>query len=690
MSQAATLPAAGPLRWLPGLLAGWPQVLRTLAAFTLALYTAFALELDSPSSAGLTVLIIAASSRGAILQKSLYRLLGSFIGGLAAILLVAFFAQAPWLFLAGFALWLGLCTFLASLLRYFRSYGAVLAGYTVAIVGIPALSNPENVLLLACGRVAVVSIGILSTAFVFLVTDPGRGRSELVGGVGRLLAATAAYLRDLMAGGAEAAALAQGTQIIGRVEALDQAVEFAAVEDTGIDRHADDIRLASAALFALVFGARRTVARLRDPALAARPDIAEAAARIAALASAVAGWRDDRALTARLGAEAQAARAAIRAAAAGCTQTEALAALLLAAALANQLAAALETLLALQDDRPRAPRLRLSAYVNPVTALRNGMRAALAVALGGAFWIASGWSAGGSMLALLAPLCALLGTLESAAAASIGFFKGLLVASVLGLVVTYGVLPLASGFPMLLLVVLPILAVALFAMQRPALAGPGMGFAMFFMVTVGPTNPMTYDLAAGLNGAFAFLVGGACTVLTFFVLLPANPPAEARVLQRSIRRALRRLAGGSLPPALRWEHLQYQKLVRLSRRLAGIAPARAAAALTDGGEVVLLGRAMIRLREMLARGESAPADQAVLRAALKAMRQVIEDPRGLAATARAAGARLVAADEPAPAARKAAALLGEIAALAEAHADFLAAGDLWTAADPASSRLATP
>jgi len=55
---------------------------------------------------------------------------------------MALFAQAPVLFLIGLALWMALCTGASTLLRGFRSYGAVLAGYTVALIAMPAVTIP--------------------------------------------------------------------------------------------------------------------------------------------------------------------------------------------------------------------------------------------------------------------------------------------------------------------------------------------------------------------------------------------------------------------------------------------------------------------------------------------------------------------------------------------------------------------
>ena len=131
--------AAAPLL-APGV---WAHAARTAVAALLALWCAFALQLDTPYSAMTTVLIVSNPVQGMILAKSVYRLGGTLIGGIAGVALMALFAQAPVLFLLGFAAWLALCTAASTLLRGFRSYGAVLAGYTVALIAMPAVDHPE-------------------------------------------------------------------------------------------------------------------------------------------------------------------------------------------------------------------------------------------------------------------------------------------------------------------------------------------------------------------------------------------------------------------------------------------------------------------------------------------------------------------------------------------------------------------
>ncbi len=78
-----------------------------LAAIALAIYTAYALELETPWSAGTTVIVLMSASRGAILSKSLWRILGSLVGAIAAVVIVAALVQAPVLFIFATAAWVG-------------------------------------------------------------------------------------------------------------------------------------------------------------------------------------------------------------------------------------------------------------------------------------------------------------------------------------------------------------------------------------------------------------------------------------------------------------------------------------------------------------------------------------------------------------------------------------------------------
>ncbi|MFP4851463.1 FUSC family protein [Paraburkholderia sp. BR14264] len=86
---------------------GLAYAVRTASASLIALYIAFCMNLDDPKWAAITVWIVAQNSRGMSVSKSQYRMLGTALGALAALVLVALFAQTPELFLLGLAGWIG-------------------------------------------------------------------------------------------------------------------------------------------------------------------------------------------------------------------------------------------------------------------------------------------------------------------------------------------------------------------------------------------------------------------------------------------------------------------------------------------------------------------------------------------------------------------------------------------------------
>src|SRR6266704_6112968 len=136
---------AAPVRWAdnPAVVAVVFAIKAFLAGL-LALFIAFWLGLDEPRWALLTVFIVSQPDSGQVLAKGFYRILGTIAGVLVSIALVFGLSRSGKLFLAALALWIGLCNFAAAALRNFASYGFLLAGYTVAVIGISAALNPDQ------------------------------------------------------------------------------------------------------------------------------------------------------------------------------------------------------------------------------------------------------------------------------------------------------------------------------------------------------------------------------------------------------------------------------------------------------------------------------------------------------------------------------------------------------------------
>ncbi len=650
----------------------WAYTLRVVTAIAIAMYAAYWLELDTPYSAGTTVLIVMNASRGAIIAKSIWRIVGSVAGATAAVALVALFVQTPVLFIFGLAAWIGFCCSIASLLRYNRGYAVVLAGYTVTLVVFGALNDPERIFDLAMARIAVVTLGVVSAALVSATTDSGPGGDQLGGRIAGLVSRAAAVLRNALQTGDMLAATQARAVLATDMTALDQVVEFAAAEDAGFRRFAGDLRFAVAELFAALVGglhALRRVRRLPSPDSGAGQVLGEALGR---LADAKPGWR-----AADMRRSVEAARDALLQQAEFCRDVATLAMLDQAIALLGQFVGALGSLQALQEGVPRVPPIRLRNYVNPVTAWRNGLRATLAVSIAGLFWIVSQWPDGSAMLVLLGPACALASLMDSAAKASVDFLKGTTLAVIGAFICTYGILPQITGFPLLMAAMLPFIAAGVLLGQRPGYAIVSLGYLVFFITLVGPGNPMRYALAASINTYIGFILGAFCAVLAFRVLLPPNRLAEARVLAHSLRNSVQRLARRRRRPnVMVWEHLQHQKLVRLAARLAADPPLRARA-IENGTAAVVIGRHILALRQAAANPALPDSVRAAASRAIAGLRRLPVAPAEAAATARQEAAGLDTADASQPV-RHIAAVLHDLAELVAGHlAFFTRATLLW-------------
>lgn len=154
----------------------WLFALKTCAAGLIALFVAFRWDLHQPYWALLTVLIVAQPYTGMVRSKALYRFVGTLVGASMAVFLVPRLVDMPEFLTLALAAWISLCLYLSLIDGTPRSYAFILAGFTVALIGFPSVSDPQNIFPTAVSRVEEVCLGILST---FLVNELFFPRSAL-------------------------------------------------------------------------------------------------------------------------------------------------------------------------------------------------------------------------------------------------------------------------------------------------------------------------------------------------------------------------------------------------------------------------------------------------------------------------------------------------------------------------------
>ncbi|MDG6097676.1 FUSC family protein [Alteromonas sp. ZYF713] len=157
----------------------WLFVFKAMLSLYLATGLAILLQLPSPMTSMLTVVVVMNSQSGMVMAKSFYRILGTIMGTVASVTLVAMFAQQPQILITAIALWSGMCAAGALMFRGFRGYIFVLGGYTVAMITLPVLNNPHAIFDVAIHRFFEVVLGLGVTTLVFDGLFPRQLRGQV-------------------------------------------------------------------------------------------------------------------------------------------------------------------------------------------------------------------------------------------------------------------------------------------------------------------------------------------------------------------------------------------------------------------------------------------------------------------------------------------------------------------------------
>ncbi|NIJ16305.1 putative membrane protein YccC [Sphingobium vermicomposti] len=140
------------------------------AAITLAIV--FSASLPRPWWALLTVYVTAQPMAGAFRPKMLYRLAGIATGAIVTIAVVPNLQNAPELLVLCMAAWTGFCIYLAVLDRTPRAFLFQMAAFSSAVISFPYIENPADIFDTTAGRVAEMTVAILSVSMVHAVLQP--------------------------------------------------------------------------------------------------------------------------------------------------------------------------------------------------------------------------------------------------------------------------------------------------------------------------------------------------------------------------------------------------------------------------------------------------------------------------------------------------------------------------------------
>ncbi|WP_318388453.1 p-hydroxybenzoic acid efflux pump subunit AaeB [Enterobacter sp.] len=157
-------------------------------AIVLALFVGFHFQLETPRWAVLTAALVAAGPAfaaggepwsGAIRYRGMLRIVGTFIGCIAALTIIILMIRAPLLMLIVCCIWAGFCTWVSSLVRVENSYAWGLAGYTALIIVITIQTEPLLTPQFAVERCSEIVLGIVCAIVADLLFSPRSIKREI-------------------------------------------------------------------------------------------------------------------------------------------------------------------------------------------------------------------------------------------------------------------------------------------------------------------------------------------------------------------------------------------------------------------------------------------------------------------------------------------------------------------------------
>ncbi|THG76865.1 FUSC family protein [Pseudomonas sp. A-1] len=532
----------------------WIFIFKMLAAALTTLWLAMRLDMPQPSTAVMAVFIVMQPQSGQVIAKSLHRLLGTVIGLLAMLPLIALFNQEPVLFLGGMALWVALCTAGAARYRDLRSYSCLLAGYTATLVSLTAIQHPQTAFIQALWRVLEIGLGVLCCSVFSAAILPQSTGSAMRQAVARRFGDFAALAVTHLHGGDRATLEAAQARLAAQTVRLETLRSMSGYDDPQLalrmgrlSRLNHDFMAIGSRFHAL----QQLLARLRSQGASLALDAF--APCLDSLSGLLAPWQQrtlDERGAAELATQLEAYRAQLLPLIRQCRAD--LGELPADSPLRLDFDTAAELLYRLADDLhdyaqthaalapTRHPRERGSERFAPrANRLAVGvaaLRMLLLIGLGSALWLQSAWPSGHMFLITAVIIGSLCSASANPARMALQMAGGTFLAALFGFVESFLVLPRIGGFPMLALALAPVFLFGLYLVTRPRWAGYGMGLLILFGFGTLPANYTVHDPASLLNNYIALVLSQLLVAVVMACVLPPNRPWMWRHLERDLRR----------------------------------------------------------------------------------------------------------------------------------------------------------
>lgn len=575
--------------------------MRTALAACLALFCAWLLGLEHPQWAAMTVWAASQPVRGHLLEKGLFRVIGTLIGVIFGIALMWTAGGDPFILTLGLTVWIALCAAAGNLLRSFAAYGAMLAGYSAAMVALLEAAHPDKIVELGVDRFLTIAVGVgvaLLVGWFFArrqETDPILAETRQL---------TSALLRrvamDLGGDKAQHGREEEQAVLLSEMAVIEDMLDGHGAGSFGRRRTARHIRILLIRHMALMAG-------LRDVSLPTDGPLSETLSNLAdALADHARGG--EAATHLRHALEHSANRPQI-----------------------HDMLRALDVVLHEGTDEAIASSRDhegLTLHRDWLGALQAMIRAGITIFLIGMVWTVTGISVGPFMMLGASIMVTIFSAFDAPHVMLRSVVLGQAFGALGAIACRWLVWPLASSEVELLVLVVPFILFGGLLVANRKTARFSFDYNMVLLLLLQPALPLTGTVAHSFLMVGAVVAGPALGLAAFTLIYPITLQRRFDTL---IAIMVHDLEAMSAPDGHRhdievWRMRFYHRVLRLMRLAGRIGEAEIAAART-GITIFAVGKAVRQLRETVDAGTASTEATDRLRMTLRDLQSLSRDPQ---------------------------------------------------------------
>lgn len=572
----------------------WPHIVLatrgTIAAIA-ALAVATILKLECPYWAAMTAIIVIQPTRGLLLEKSYFRLVGTAIGSVAGMMMLLS-SRSPVMLTILLALWLAACVGAGNLQYGLRSYGAMVAGCTGAVIAMAGYNNPPHLHDLVFGRIACIVIGIVVSTTVTLFFTHRNSKRELLDRLRIVTAANIEWVALLVRGGEEKELIAIRQDILIEISDIEGAMDAAWAGSLDLKRRKRHVKSLIVSQLSLL-----EAGKLAGEHLFRQNSNHDS-------------WRESLARHLE--------EVALRLAEQGSTRPDATKGTSVlpetgghASLLGETLGELISALQLVVDEwdttTPNTERPATTTFIRHrdwQEAGRAALRAASAISAVGVVWHFTGWAGGPLMMMATSIMVSIFSTHDRPSVMLSHVFCGASLGVAAAFLCRLFLLPGVSDPLLQGALTVPALMVGMVAFSHRRTSLGAMDFMLFFLFVMQPGLPIVPPPASFVAGGLACLGGIAVAILAFRFLLPIDPARRLRSILIGIVHDLSTMAvADSLQRVEKGRARMHHRVLRMlanARKLDNDL-----SAIVEGGLAALaIGRCLQRLRETAMNGEA--------------------------------------------------------------------------------------